>query len=208
MDIIPGILTDHEFRYFEEKDYRALEKVADDVICRFLNDYMACPEADQGVKSDLERYMGAKLRCYALSSYVLNEKLVEYVDSIAPEAMAFQNVDYQQIVDRLQILEDDYSSLIFDVMPRKKEHYNEFLKCVTDVVQRMLKSGTTTVYQNVTERIRANSFLFYTPNEKGRRTGISKLSATKRKWTIALNGAKYLIFCNNNGIDVPERRRF
>lgn len=208
MDIIPGILTDKEFKYFKESTYAALAAVSADILSNALNAYIDSPEADSDVVESLQEYMGSLLERYRLNKRVLDEDTISYIDSLVPETMASQDVDYTQIVEKLQFLEDSYTNLVISVAPRNRRLFDNFLKEILDVLICMHNKGVSPAYPDIMDRIKGNQFLFYSPNEKTRVTKVSRVVSARRRWTLTLNGAKYLLYCQEHGIGLQERRRF
>ncbi len=208
MDVIPGILTERELRYFTDEDYHALAGVSAEIVCNHINNYIDDANSDPEIVNRLQTNMGSLLARYRLNKRVTDEDTIAYIDSLVPEALPQQSDEYQNVIDRLQFLEGNYTSIIVTIPPRKKPMYMDFLSSLLSVLDRMSKDEVSPTYGNLLQRIDANKFMFYVPNEKTRTTRMNRIISTRRKWTLALNGARYLQYCQENGIGAAERRRF
>lgn len=208
MDIIEGILTDKELKYFNEEAYAALADVVDVTLCESIYDYVNSPDADPSIVANLYKYLKTKIDSYEVEKYVRDNNILAYIDTLSPETMALQPMDYQTIIDKLDFLADNHSSILSVTVPRTKAMYTRFIKAVKEVLNDMSKAKVSPTYNNVIGRINANSFIFYVPGEKSRTTPVAKVGRTRRKWIVALNGAKYLKMCTERNIDVADRRKF
>ncbi len=208
MDIIPGLLTETEFRFFDSDTYEALTAVASDIVCDQINQYIDSPDADSAIVDALEAHMGDILSRFRLNKRIIDEKVIDYIDSLVPETLAQQDVDYQQIIDKLQFLEDNYTSIVINVTPSKKQDYENFVSAIFKVTCSMRSQGVNTTYPDLVSAIEDNKFIFYTPGQKTRTTKVNRVLSTRRKWTMALNGSRYLLYCQEHDIDAAERRRF
>lgn len=208
MDIFPKLLSDKDFMYFTEGDYYALGKVLDEVTASYLLGYINHESADSKVKEDIQTYLGTTISSLTFHVKLKESGLVDLVRNLSPESLAVTDVDLDNLIDRLSFLEENVDKIRTIIPARNAKDYQEFYACMSGVVARMALEGNCPTYPDVLERIKANKFLFYTTGEKDHPTGVGIINSKRRQWTIALNGARWLKYCKENGVDTVARRKF
>lgn len=208
MDIFPKLLSDNEFRYFTEEDYCALGKVLDEITAGYLLSYINNPNADSKVKEDIQRYLGSTISSLTFHVKLKECGLVDLVRNLSPESLAVTDVDLDSLIERLSFLEQNVDKIRTIIPARTSQDCTNFFACMDGVLCRMHLGGISPTYTDLPDRLKANKFLFYNTGEKDHPTGVGVLNSKRRQWTIALNGARWLKYCKENGINAIARRKF
>lgn len=208
MNIIPGLLTDKEFRYFKPEDYLALGKLLNDVSAGYLKTYIDNPRADPYVVDCIQQFLGATIESLTFH-FVLQEKgITDLVAHITPESLVGGNVDLDDAYEKLKFLEDNVDKLRMAIPVRSKDDWLEFRECMERLVERMAVESESPTYHNMLELLDDNKFIFYKPNEKQHSTKSGIIASKRRQWTMCLRGIEFLQHCSRNGVQVLNRRVF
>lgn len=209
MDVFPGLIGEKEFSYFTPGDYLALRGVLNDVLAKDLSDYMSNPAANQAVVMEMQKNIGSAIESLTMHFTMSENGTFDLVRSLVPETLPTSNeVDVDELIAKLTFLEQNAPKLMTSIPGRKRIDYDTFLGMLHRVCHRMEEAGEDTTYPDIVGRVEANSFVFYSPNEKPHQTGSQIISLRKRQWQTTLRGAQYMKRCNEEGINYLERRKF
>lgn len=208
MDIFPKLLGETEFKNFTEEDYEKLADVLDDVTANYIVKYMKEPNADADIVSAIQKNLGDKLHTLTFHIELKNSGILDLVNSLSPESLAISQIDLDELIDRLSFLEKNQDSIRSSIPGRTSAACAKFESAMHSVVTRIIVSGGTPTYPDIPKRLAANRFLFYSPGEKEHYTGVGVLNSKKRQWTLTLNGARWLKYCNDNNIPFEKRSAF
>lgn len=208
MDVLPQILSDADFLYFDEEIYAAFSRILNDVICKYISTYMQSGQAIPEVVDAMQKYLGQKIEILSFPQVLKDKGILDYVTNLVPETLPGGDIDLDETVSKLSYLQDNIGKVTTVITQRTAEDYNSFLKSMIELTKKMNQCGKAPTYGDLLRRIEANKFLFYTRNEKSRNNGLGIISSRKKKWTIALWGARYIQECDKRGIQTNSRRRF
>ncbi len=208
MVIIPEILGEAEFRFFNDTDFECLKDVLDDSLAKYLKTYFENPEANPEIVARIKEKIGDAVESLTMH-YVLQEKgIISLLASLSPETLMNSGTDLEEIRVKLKFLEDNIDKVRVTISARPKAAYDNFKTSISGVIHRMMLEGVETTFPEVLARLDSNRFLFYVPNDKGHTTGVSIVNTKRRQWVMCLRGIEYKQYCDNNGIDYITRRYF
>lgn len=208
LDVIPMLITENEFRFFEEKDFKALENVLDDIIAEYLANYLENPKADPAVRSTLERYLGDVIRSFTLHITLRNRGILKLLATIAPETLLQSNLDLNEVYTQLKFLEDNLPKLRATIPNRTMSDYSSWITTLHAVSARMQAAGVPLHYSDMFERMKSNQFLFYKSNDKGHSTYCNIVTTRRNQWEMCLRGIEFVRHCNANGVAIDRRLCF
>lgn len=208
MDIFPSLLSETEFSYFVDEDYDALKDVLNDVLAKFIREYMNNPNANPELVAKINEKLGSTIECMTMH-FVLEEKgIIDLVKGLVPENLPSMNIDLDNLITQLSFLESNSAKLMTSIPKRSRESWDKFLARMKSLETRMRSQGVTPFYGDFIDRIQANQFVFYVPNAKAYGTGSQIINVKRRQWIISLRGAEYMKYCNERNIPYMERRKF
>lgn len=208
MDVFPSLIGETEFSYFSPADYLALRGILNDVLAKDIRDYMNNPAANPAVVENIKKHLGPVIESLTMHFTMQENGTLDLVKSLVPETLPSSNMDLDKLIEQLTFLEENADKLMTTIPGRKRAEYERFLGMLSGVVHRMGQDGVSTTYPGLLARIEANSFVFYTPNEKSHNTGSQVISLRKRQWITTLRGAQFMKRCNEENISYPDRRKF
>ena len=208
MDVFPGLIGEKEFSFFTPGDYLALRGVLNDVLAKDLRDYMSNPTANPAVVNEMKKNIGPAVESLTMHFTMTDNGTFDFVRSLVPETLPTSGADLDVLIAKLKFLEDNAPKLMTTIPGRKRVDYDAFLGMLHGVYMRMTQAGVDTTYPDWISLVEANSFVFYTPNEKAHSTGSQIVSLRKRQWTSVLRGAMFMKRCEEEGLSYPERRKF
>ncbi|MCM1218622.1 MAG: hypothetical protein NC548_29385 [Lachnospiraceae bacterium] len=208
MDVFPSLIGELEFSFFSPADYAALRGVLNDVLANDMRAYIDNPLSNPAIVANINKHLGSTIEGLTMHFIMAENGTLELVKSLVPETLPSSNVDLDSLIEKLTFLEQNESKLMTVIPGRKRADYDAFISAINGVLDRMSLNDTTPTYPDILSRIEANSFVFYSPNEKAHNTGSQIISLRKRQWTTVLRGAQFMKRCNEENISYPERRRF
>lgn len=208
MDIIPGLLTENEFRYFTARTYEALLNVTDDVIASYLLEYLENQNADKKILEMMEACCGSTVRSLTFHRIIRERGILETISKLSPEAVAMSGEDYSEVYKQLKFLEDNRRLLLSRVPKRSLEDFQTFQLEVTLLIDRMSRAGVVPTYSDVLQRLDSNRFLFYTPTDKGHSTYASIVTTRENTWVMVLRGIEYRNYCDEHSVEMSRRAVF
>lgn len=208
MDLIPSLLGEAEFREFTPSDYVTFETIIDDNIAKFIRDYMRNPEADKALVQAIQDNIGDTVTSYTMHFEMIERGIIDMLDRLTPESLLAPDCDLDTLEDKLTYLNDNYNKIKFEIEPRTKDDYSEFLDMMKNLIRRMIARGIQPTYPDIIKRIESNKFVFYIPNDKGHPTGCNTIIRRMNQWKACLSGVKYLKYCNERNIGYVARSNF
>lgn len=206
MDVIPGIFGEKEFAMMSDDMICTLGLLLDDKVSLVLLNYMENPEADPAIVEHINRLIGDKIAKCTFHLKVIESGVIDTVRSLSFQNLAYGDVDYDAIEKQLSFLEENKSKLKSYIEPRETKDFAEFLKCVQELSKNMV--GKPKDYDNLPARVKANKEFFCSSHERSRATKVGIAISKATEWEIELNGARYLQYCNKQGISGWTRREF
>lgn len=207
MDVFPELLGEKEFKYFTDKDYEALDGVLDDTLAEMLQTYLDNDSSDAVVKEGITTHLGSSIRKLTMHLVIQRMGIPELVGSIFPDQFLSSGLDLDEVISQLTFLEQNYNDILTAIPSRSKDAYLHFIDSIVNVVTRIETKGDRPTYPDIIKRVQANSFLFYTPNERPHATRVGVIYSKRKQWTLALNGAKFTKRCIADGVSALDRRR-
>lgn len=208
MDVFPGLIGETEFANFIPEDYVALGYVLDDVLAKYLRDYISNSDADDEIVSNISKYIGPVIESLTFH-YTLKEMgITDMISRLSPENLISANVDHKDIQEKLKFLEDNIHKLRTVIDSRSKTQFENFMSAMRALDARMRSQGITPTYYNWIDGIISNKFLFYVPNDKGHTTGTGVITSRRRQWTMCLRGLEFKEYCDAKNIPYITRRAF
>lgn len=207
IEIIPGVLYDSDFRFFDEQTYSAMYYVLDDVLCNHLATYTENPNADAAIVENINKYYGKIIQSYQLPRKLKEMGILDLVYNLTPQSLLNLDIDIDNVIEKIGYLYDKSKDIVVTYGVRKREHYDNLCAALTAVARRKRDAGC---YDNpeMLKAVTDNSFLFYTAHERLRSTGLSAINDRRRSWLVSLRGAQFLKYCNEHNIPTNERRAF
>lgn len=208
MDIFPNLIGETEFKYFDEGTYSAMKGVLDEVTAKYLLDYINNPAALPDIVSAIKGNLGHTIDELTFHIVLKERGVVELVRNLSPESLPTVSIDLDELISSLTFLENNIDKVRTTIPARTSSGYHTFVDSMSCVMTRILMSGETPTYPDIMDRIKANKFLFYTTGEKDHSTGVGILSSKRRQWVVALNGARWMKYCNDSHVSQVERSKF
>lgn len=208
MDIIPGLITDKEFKYFEVDDYVALGKLLNDMSAKYIKSYMENPDADKRVVDYMENFLGTIIESMTFHFTLQEKGIIDLVTYITPEALVGSDINYDDAYEKLKFLEDNIDKLRMMIPIRNKDDWTAFRSRMDNLVLRMRAANDAPTYPDFLDRLDVNKFVFYKPNEKSHSTRSGIISSKRRQWAMCLRGIEFIRHCESNNIPVLNRRVF
>lgn len=203
--VIPQLLSEEDFSYFDEDTYNALLPLLDDVLCKYLADYMKNPEANPDVVETIDHYYHGIIESYTLPAKLEEMGVFSLVATITPQAVVNLDIDRNDVIQKLSFLDKHCTKTISSVQPRTAADFHLFEKELAKVAMRKPYANAN---PNMLRMIQSNSFIFYMSHEKTRKTGMGLVNSRRRSWLVSLRGAEFLNYCENKNIPVNVRRMF
>lgn len=209
MDIFPGLLGETEFRMFTETDYACLHSVLDDTLAKYILDYMCSENADQEIVGSIQKNIGKIVESMTFHLQMRDKGIIDLLKGLSPESIVSLDADSAKDVrEKLTFLEDNVDKVRLNIQPRSKKSWEDFYSAMQALHIRMLQSGIRPTYDDMLERLKSNSFIFYVPGDKGHSTGMGLINSRRNQWTICLRGLEYKDYCDSKNINYLERRVF
>lgn len=208
MIVFPDLLGDSELEEFNENDYRALGRVLDSTLAKYLKRYMENPEANKKVVEDLSNYLGDIIESYTFHYTLRDKGILDLIGKLTPETLLTTGANYITIKEQLKFLDDNKGKLLVEIPARSKTAYDEFLSTIRGVLLRMKDKSKEPTYDNLLKRIEVNKHVFYVPGAKSKPTGCNIVNSKKRQWTTCLRGLEFKEYCDSRGINYLQRRSF
>lgn len=208
MEIIPGILGEAEFAYFNENDYGNLRGVLNTALAGHLKSYLNTPNANPKVVADINKYLGDEIVGLTMHKVMQEKGITDMVTSLSPETLLTVIEEKPEIREQLTYLAENFDKLRVTIKPATKADYERFESSVLSVLQRMSADGIVPTFPDIRLRLDANKFIFYKSNGKLQSTGVGILNAKHQQWRLCLNGLLFKEYCDEKNINYVARRVF
>lgn len=208
MDILPNILGENEFMFFDEADYICFSGVLDDSLAKLITSYMNNPEAKPEIVAAIKDNLGPVLESLTFHFTLSEMGILDLISHLSPQTLISSNADFDTIKEKLTFLETNVDKLRVNIQARPKSAYESFTSMLARVLAKQKAAGVEPTYPDILSRVQGNKFAFYVPNAKGHPTGTAIVNAKRIPWTICLRGLEYKEYCDNNNINYITRRLF
>lgn len=196
MDVITGIITEEEAKSLSEKAWSALVPLATDAVANMLQNYISDESSDREVvekiKATFEGILNDESMYVELKSLGIPDLLRQMNFEEISEKQGQYVVD---LIEKLELLEKYEPNIKATIEPRKPKDFNNFLSTISS--NPVLK-----------EKVRVNKIFFCSPREKVRYTGLGIAITRADTWKIALQGLRYIQYCEKHAITEIYRREF
>lgn len=208
MDVITNILGEKELSYFDNDDFGVFVGVMDDNIARSVKRYLGSAEANRQIVEHIRTHIGDRVESLTMHFTLQESGITQLLSTISPEVLLSAEVDIDDVYDKLKFLEQNVDKLLVTIPARPKSAYESFITCIESVIDRIIQAGDSPTYPEVVARVKANSFLFYKPNDKGHSTGTGIVNSRRNSWIQCLRGIEYTKYCDEHGVNAVDRRAF
>lgn len=206
--MLDKLIGENEILCFKDTDFAALQGVLNDALSLSIKKYMENPKANPEVVKRLQDNLGKTIECYTMHFVLRDKGILDLVSNLSPAALVNSNVDLDKLIEQLSFLESNSSKLMTNIPKRTKEAWENFFDHMKMVDRSPELAALGKTYKDWIARIEANRIAFYIPNGKPTSTRSGCVNAKHTQWITALNGARYLKYCNENGIAQSARRLF
>lgn len=210
MDIIEGILSEEELRYFDEDGYEAFNKVLDDVLAETLLEYITGTGQDPEVLASVKKHMGRTITNLTFPKTVKDMGVIGMIRMLSIPAIVrgvYSDESLATILTQLQFLENNFDKIHMRSPIRTAKEFRDFESALNRAIISGTAAGAKLNYTN-TNALRANSFLFYTPRDTGKSLGLDSLITGHTTWRKYLMCILYKNACDRFGVPAVERRDF
>lgn len=196
MDVITGIITEEEAKFISDEAWSALVPLATDNVAEMLQNYVNDDSSDKEVVEKIKTKFESILQSESMYSELKSLGIPDLVRQMSFEEISEkQGQDVVDLIEKLEVLEKYEPYIKATVEPRKPKDFNNFLsKLSTDPALR--------------EKVRVNKIFFCSPREKMRYTGLGIAITRADTWKIALQGLRYIQYCEKHSITEIYRREF
>lgn len=211
MDIVKGLLSETEFRLFKAEDYYALECLLDDSLANQLLTYINSTGQDPFVLDNIKCFLLPTIESLTFPLKLHSEGYVEMISKLSPQVVVSttQDPEYlKKLHGQLRFLEANFDKITARTPARTRSDYDNFLRRMTNLVGRAMSEGIELTYPNLVQRIEANKFVFYSPQDKGHSTMLGNITRRRREWILCLRGLDYKEYCDTKGVPNNLRRVF
>lgn len=207
--IIPGLLYDDDFKFFNEETYCALDGVLNDVLAGMIRKYVKNPNADPEVLEAMEKTIMHTVRSYTLHLELEERNIFELLKNLQPEVILQTDPSYRaQVLESLLYLNDNVKNVIATIPARTKVKYENWKKALLSVQEAMRAQGVTWKVPNLFQIMEANKSLFFEPREKDRYLPSNSVLNKRDKWLLALRAIQWDNYCNEHGVGIDQRLSF
>lgn len=207
--IIPGLLYDDDFKYFDENTYKALQGVMNDVIAKMIKAYIDNPAADQELVSVIKDMIGDSVVSYTLHLEFENRKIFDLLKTLQPDTIQQTDAEYKALVlEKLEYVYDNVDRIITVIPARSNAAFNNWKNELTKVAQRMAQVGAFWKVPDMFKRLQVNSELFYSAREKDRNLPTSMILSKKDRWLLALRAVQWDNYCNTHSVPMEQWASF
>lgn len=211
MDVINGILSESEFRLFSSEDYAALQNLLDDSLSDQILSYINKEGQDAFVLDNIKCFLLPTIEALTFPLKLHAEGYVEMVSKLSPQVLVSTVQDPEYLKDvhkKLRYLEANYDKVTSRTPTRTRAEYDTFKFRMEVLVTRAMVQNIELKYPDVVQRIEANRFVFYSPQDKGHSTMLGHITRRHREWTLCLRGLDFKEYCDIKGIPANLRRSF
>lgn len=211
MDVINGLLSESEFRLFSAEDYQALQNLLDDSLASQILAYVSGTGQDPFVLDNIKCFLLPIVESLTFPAKLHEEGYVEMVAKLSPQVLVSTVQDPEYLKDvhkKLRFLEANYDKVTSRTPTRTRSDYTEFITRMGTLVSKAFVQNVELTYPDLVQRIEANRFVFYSPQDKGHSTLLGNITRKHRECTLCLRGLDYKEYCDSKGIPANLRRLF
>lgn len=207
--IIPGLLYDDDFKYFDENTYKALQGVLNDVIAKMIKTYIDNPAADKELVSVIKDMIGDSVISYTLHLEFENRKIFDLLKTLQPDTIQQTDAEYKaSILEQLEYVYNNVERIITVIPARTNKAFTTWKAELSKVEARMRQNGAFWKVPDMFKRLQVNSELFYSAREKDRNLPTSVILSRKDRWLLALRAVQWDNYCNSHSVSIDQWTSF
>lgn len=207
--IIPGLLYDDDFKFFNEETYAALDGVLNDVLAGMIRKYLNNPDADPEVIEAMRTTITPTVKSYTLHLELEERNIFELLNNLQPESILQTDASYRaHVLDSLLYLNDNVKNVIATIPARTRAKYDAWRRALSSVQATMQAQGASWKVPNMMTIMEANKSLFFEPREKDRYLPSNSVLNKKDKWLMALRALQWDNYCTQHGVGMESRLSF
>lgn len=207
--IIPGLLYDDDFKFFNEETYAALDGVLNDVLAGMIRKYLNNPDADPEVIEAMSKTITPTVKSYTLHLELEERNIFELLNNLQPESILQTDASYKaSVLESLLYLNDNVKNVIATIPARTRVKYDLWRKALFNVQDIMRREGASWKVPNMMSIMEANKSLFFEPREKDRYLPSNSVLNKKDKWLMALRALQWDNYCMQHGVGMESRLSF
>lgn len=207
--IIPGLLYDDDFKFFNEETYAALDGVLNDVLAGMIRKYLNNPDADPEVIEAMNKTITPTVKSYTLHLELEERNIFELLNNLQPESILQTDASYKaSVLESLLYLNDNVKNVIATIPARTRMKYDLWRKALFNVQDIMRREGASWKVPNMMSIMEANKSLFFEPREKDRYLPSNSVLNKKDKWLMALRALQWDNYCMQHGVGMESRLSF
>lgn len=207
--IIPGLLYDDDFKFFNEETYAALDGVLNDVLAGMIRKYLNNPDADPEVIEAMSKTITPTVKSYTLHLELEERNIFELLNNLQPESILQTDASYKaSVLESLLYLNDNVKNVIATIPARTRVKYDLWRKALFNVQDIMRREGASWKVPNMMSIMEANKSLFFEPREKDRYLPSNSVLNKKDKWLMALRALQWDNYCMQHGVGMESRLLF
>lgn len=186
MNIIGNVLDE---QFFVEASDTCLERLAllvDDALAKRLKDYLK--KVPSGVAADrIQEHLFEAIKLNTFHLELLEMNYVKNVKRLMLPTLLDRRTDLDEILEELLFLQHNMPYIVNYCKVRNEEDYDEFYESLPSD------------YKEVVEQ---NKIMFYSRNERERRTGVGIIRDKRHVIDIAIKGIEYRKYMTSIGVDL------
>lgn len=211
MDVINGLLSESEFRLFTSEDYAALESLLDDSLAGQLKEYLNGTGQDAYVLDCIRHFLLPTIESLTFPKQLHEEGYVDMISKLSPQVVVSTVQDPAYLEDlhkKLRYLEANYDRITARTPTRTKADFETFACRMDNLLYRAAIENVPLTYPDLDKRLKANKFVFYSPQDKGHSTMLGTITRKHREWLLCLRGLDFKEYCDDKGVPANLRRSF
>lgn len=207
--IIPGLLYDDDFKYFDDTTYAALDGVMNDIIAKMIKAYIDNPNAEPEIVEAINAHVGKSVISYTLHLEFEKRKIFDLLKTIQPDTLVQTDAAYKEkVLNDLEFVYNNVDNIVTVIPARTRKQLTEWRSALSMVGMRMSAAGTNWKVPDMFYRLEANSDLFYSAREKDRNLPTNSIISLRDKWMMALRAIQWDNYCNSKGVAFDKRTAF
>lgn len=191
--------------FFKEIEELELEKRTDPFSKALLNKYQ-----------EIKEIAGSKVKQMTFHLELRQSNIFDIVKNIDINTAHDLFIDKDKMIEMLEWLFANRDYWCPSIEPRHKEDWEELLshsadiEALTGMLCKRLEAAGLHLdrFTNIRARLKDNKDLFYSPNERSRKTGMGLVVHMSKALQVVLHGFKFQKLCNVERITQAEWRTF
>lgn len=186
MNIIGNVLDEQFFVEASDTCLKRLAPLIDDALAVRLKEYLK--KVPAGVASDrIQEHLLEAIKLNTFHLELLEKNYVKDVKRLMLPTILDRKTDLDELLEELLFLQNNMPYIINYCKVRNEEDYEEFYES--------LPANYTTVVEQ-------NKIMFYSRNERERRTGVGVIRDKRHMIDIAIKGIEYRKYMTSIGADL------